>query len=72
MLIVPTPKQRRDRKLAKQRVARVFREGGDWKLAAIHKDVSYHTARHVVLDGASPPKPRGGGGRPSIRRENDG
>lgn len=48
------------RELTKQRVVRVFREGGDWRLAAGHNDEPYGTARRVALSGAAPPKPRGG------------
>ncbi|GMF63025.1 unnamed protein product [Phytophthora fragariaefolia] len=48
------------RELAKQRVVRVFREDGDWRLAAVHNDVPYGTARRAVLSGAAPSKPRGG------------
>ncbi|GMF46119.1 unnamed protein product [Phytophthora fragariaefolia] len=48
------------RELAKQRVARVFREGGEWRLAAVDNDVPYGTARRAILSGAAPSKPHGG------------
>ncbi|KAJ8575384.1 hypothetical protein ON010_g3833 [Phytophthora cinnamomi] len=59
---MPPPKKLDDnaRELAKQRVLRVFREGGDWKLAAIHNDLPYTTARRAVVDNGTDPKQRGG------------
>ncbi|KAE9168314.1 hypothetical protein PF004_g28542 [Phytophthora fragariae] len=58
----PAPKKLDDhaRELAKQRVLRVFREGGDWKLAAIHNDLLYATARRAVVESGTDPKQRGG------------
>ncbi|KAG2788680.1 hypothetical protein PC129_g9722 [Phytophthora cactorum] len=46
-----------ERAAAKQRVVRTFKEGGDWKLAAIYNDVDYSTARRAVLH---EPRPRDG------------
>ncbi|GMF24453.1 unnamed protein product [Phytophthora fragariaefolia] len=65
----PTPNQLRgpSRELAKQRVARVFREGGDWRLAASHNDLPYTTARRAVLNDAAPPKQRGGVRQSSVK-----
>ncbi|KAE9013047.1 hypothetical protein PR001_g15506 [Phytophthora rubi] len=58
----PAPKKLDDhaRELAKQRVLRVFREGADWKLAAIHNDLPYATARRAVVESGMDPKQRGG------------
>ncbi|GMF46372.1 unnamed protein product [Phytophthora fragariaefolia] len=65
----PTPNQLRghSRELAKQRVARVFREGGDWRFAATHNDLPYTTARRAVLNDAAPPKQRGGVRQSSVK-----
>lgn len=63
MPTTPSPQSKtkvHDRELAKARVIRVFKEGGDWKLAAVHNDVPYTTARRAILNDDTPSKQRGG------------
>ncbi|OWY92060.1 Transposase [Phytophthora megakarya] len=57
---VPNHTRQYARELAKERVRRVFRDGGDWRLAAVHNDLSYTTARRAIVMGDTPQKPRGG------------
>lgn len=56
----PSTDTQHERQMAKLRVVRVFREGGDWRLAAIHNDVPYSTARRAILSDGTEPKKRGG------------
>ncbi|OWZ02032.1 Transposase [Phytophthora megakarya] len=58
----PTPNHLRDHslKLAKQRVRHVHSNGGDWRLAAVHNDLSYSVARRAIIQGETPPRLRGG------------
>ncbi|OWY90229.1 LOW QUALITY PROTEIN: Transposase [Phytophthora megakarya] len=46
---VPNHTRQYARELAKERVRRVFRDGGDWCLAAVQNNLSYTTARCAIV-----------------------